>query len=153
VAHGSGRENPGHCVDGRLAHGIPVRSVLSEPRFDFGAASATHGKHPMSNSARQRNEGFFTISVGLTDHSLSRGCSEKLGGSMGSHLACPSVAPCARHHRLRSRSLGSGKKQLVTVGIVDLDHVVTPPGGPTGNRALDDFTTKLGKPIPGQLDE
>jgi len=55
--------------------------------------------------------------------------------------------------RLRSCSLGSGKQELITVGVVDLDHVVTPPGDLAGNRALDDFTAKLGKPVLGQLDE
>ena len=54
---------------------------------------------------------------------------------------------------LTGRASAQGKQQLITVGVVDLDHVVTPPGGFAGNRALDDFTAKLGKPVLGQLDE
>jgi hypothetical protein len=52
-----------------------------------------------------------------------------------------------------SCSLGSRKKQLIAVGIVDLEHVVTPPGFLARNGALDDFTTKICKPVRGQLDE
>src|SRR4029077_7020100 len=47
--------------------------------------------------------------------------------------------------------LGRGKQQLISVGIDDLDHVVTPPGLLGRNRALDDFTAKRGESIDGQL--
>src|SRR5260370_24446320 len=43
--------------------------------------------------------------------------------------------------------LGRGKQQLISVGIDDLDHVVTPPGLLGRNRALDDFTAKCGESI------
>jgi hypothetical protein len=45
------------------------------------------------------------------------------------------------------------KKQLVAVGVVDLDDVVTPPRFLAGNRALDDLPAKLRKPSRSQLDE
>jgi hypothetical protein len=41
---------------------------------------------------------------------------------------------------LLSRGKLRGKQQLISVGIDDLDHVVTPPGLLARNRALDDFT-------------
>jgi hypothetical protein len=34
-----------------------------------------------------------------------------------------------------------------------MDYVVTPPGFLAGNRALDDLTAKIRKPLRGQLDE
>jgi hypothetical protein len=49
--------------------------------------------------------------------------------------------------------LGSGEQQLISVGIDDLNHVVTPPGLLGRNRALDDFTAKRGESIDGQFDE
>src|SRR6266436_2102213 len=49
--------------------------------------------------------------------------------------------------------LGRGKQQLISVGIDDLDHVVTPPGLLGGNRALDDFTAKCGESIDVQCHE
>src|SRR5882724_8746320 len=49
--------------------------------------------------------------------------------------------------------LGGGKQQLITVGIDDLDHVVTPPGLLARNRALDDFTAKRGESSDGQFHE
>src|SRR5437870_12421963 len=51
------------------------------------------------------------------------------------------------------RSLGKREKQFIAVWIVDLDYVVAPPGVVARNRALDEFTAKLRKPIHGQLDE
>src|SRR5213080_2871678 len=54
---------------------------------------------------------------------------------------------------LRFRSLRNRKKQLIAVGIVNLEHVVLPPGFLAENRALDDFTTKICQPFRGQLDE
>ena len=45
------------------------------------------------------------------------------------------------------------KEQLIAVGIVDLDHVVPPPGLLAGNRALDELTAKICEPVRGQLDE
>ena len=49
--------------------------------------------------------------------------------------------------------LGRGKQQLISVGIDDLDYVVTPPGLLAGNRALDDFMAKRGESIYGQFHE
>src|SRR6266404_3062615 len=53
---------------------------------------------------------------------------------------------------LRSKlySFGSGEEQLIAVGIVDLDHVITPPRFLARNRALDDLTAKLRYAILGQ---
>src|SRR6266496_1154211 len=45
------------------------------------------------------------------------------------------------------------KEQLVAVGIVDLEHIVAPPGFLAGNRALGEFTAKVCEPVRGQLDE
>src|SRR5258708_15607086 len=59
----------------------------------------------------------------------------------------------ARLARFRAGLLGRGKQQLVSVGIDDLDHVVTPPGLLAGNRALDDFTAKCGESIDVQCYE
>ena len=47
-------------------------------------------------------------------------------------------------------SARSGEEQLIAVGIIDLDHVITPPRFLAGNRALDDLTTKLRYAILGQ---
>src|SRR5882762_2608703 len=49
--------------------------------------------------------------------------------------------------------LGRGKQQFISVGIDDLDHVVTPPGLLGRNRALDDFTAKRGESIDVQCHE
>src|SRR6266704_808283 len=49
--------------------------------------------------------------------------------------------------------LGRGKQQLISVGIDNLDHVVTPPGLLGRNRALDDFTAKRGESIDVQCHE
>src|SRR6266481_2586303 len=49
--------------------------------------------------------------------------------------------------------LGRGKQQLISVGIDDLHHVVTPPGLLGRNRALDDFTAKRGESIDVQCHE
>jgi hypothetical protein len=49
--------------------------------------------------------------------------------------------------------LGRGEQQLISVGIDDLDHVVTSPGLLVRNRALDDFTAKRGESIDGQFHE
>src|SRR5207245_7178072 len=49
--------------------------------------------------------------------------------------------------------LGRGKQQLISVGVDDLNHVVTPPGLLGRNRALDDFTAKRGESIDGQFHE
>src|SRR5258708_12575101 len=53
----------------------------------------------------------------------------------------------ARLARFRAGLLGRWKQQFISVGIDDLDHVVTPPGLLGGNRALDDFTAKCGESI------
>src|SRR5436190_19081198 len=45
------------------------------------------------------------------------------------------------------------KEQLIAIGIVDLDHVITPPRFLVRNRALDDFMAKICKPFRGQIDE
>src|SRR5882724_3903910 len=65
----------------------------------------------------------------------------------------PCFGAISVHSILRSWSLGNWKQQLIAVRVVDLDHVVPPPRGFVGNRAVDDFTAKLGKPVLGQLDE
>src|SRR5437899_2302449 len=59
----------------------------------------------------------------------------------------------ARLARFRAGLLGRGKQQFVSVGIDDLNHVVTPPGLLARNRALDDFTAKRGESIDGQFHE
>src|SRR5207253_5542161 len=45
------------------------------------------------------------------------------------------------------------EEQLIAIGIVDLDHVITPPRFLARNRALDDLIAKICKPFRGQLDE
>jgi len=47
-------------------------------------------------------------------------------------------------------SARSREEQFIAVGIVDLDHVITPPRFLAGNRALDDLTAKLRNAILGQ---
>src|SRR6058998_3397506 len=59
----------------------------------------------------------------------------------------------ARLARFRAGLLGRGKQQFISVGIDDLDHVVTPPGLLARNRALDDFTAKRAESIAGQFHE
>src|SRR5438552_5380802 len=59
----------------------------------------------------------------------------------------------ARLARFRAGLLGHGKQQLISVGIDDLDHVVTPPGLLGRNRALDDFTAERGESIDVQCHE
>src|SRR5260370_2585212 len=54
---------------------------------------------------------------------------------------------------MKGNLLGRGEQQLTSVGIDDLDHVVTPPGLLARNRALDDFTAKRGESIDGQFHE
>src|SRR5260370_41539426 len=49
------------------------------------------------------------------------------------------AAALQKKSRLEAGLLGHGKQQLISVGIDDLDHVVTPPGLLGRNRALDDF--------------
>src|SRR5260370_11730183 len=49
--------------------------------------------------------------------------------------------------------LGGGKQQLISVGIDDLNHVVTPPGLLGRNRALEEFTAKRGESIDVQCHE
>src|SRR5216683_8242545 len=49
--------------------------------------------------------------------------------------------------------LGRGKQQLISVGIDNLDHVVTPPGLLGRNRALNDFTAKRDESIDVQCHE
>src|SRR5260370_16265520 len=46
-----------------------------------------------------------------------------------------------------------GKEQLIAVGIVDLDHVITPPRFLARNQALDDFMAKICNPFWVQCDE
>src|SRR5258706_1236559 len=59
----------------------------------------------------------------------------------------------ARLARFRAGLLGRGKQQFISVGIDDLDHVVTPPGLLGRNRALNDFTAKRGESIDVQCHE
>ena len=42
------------------------------------------------------------------------------------------------------------EEQLIAVGIVDLDHVITPPRFLAGNRALDELSAKLRYALRGQ---
>src|SRR5258708_22489999 len=59
----------------------------------------------------------------------------------------------ARLARFRAGLLGHGKQQFISIGIDDLDHVVTPPGLLGRNRALDDFTAKRRESIDVQCHE
>src|ERR1700674_2273515 len=63
------------------------------------------------------------------------------------------TSPVRRARQVKYCLLGRGKQQLISVGIDDLDHVVTPPGLLARNRALDDFTAKRGESIDGQFHE
>src|SRR5260370_3241083 len=74
----------------------------------------------------------------------------------GLHKARRKRRPAAalqKKRRLEAGLLGHGKQQLISVGIDDLDHVVTPPGLLGGHRALDDFTAKRGESIDVQCHE
>src|SRR3982074_1307623 len=79
----------------------------------------------------------------------------KSAGARSPGYISPAIVDGLRMRQSHSAvcSLGMRKKQLIAVGIVDLEHVVAPPRFLTGNRALDDFTAKLRKPVQGQLNE
>ena len=57
------------------------------------------------------------------------------------------------HGVIRVGSPGGGKEQFVTVGIVDLNTVVTPPRLLAWNRALGELTAKICQAVWRQLDE
>ena len=54
---------------------------------------------------------------------------------------------------VRDSSRGRGKEQFVAIGVVYLDHVVSPPGDLVRHRAIDELPVKFGKATPSQLDE
>src|ERR1700676_708044 len=68
-------------------------------------------------------------------------------------LGSGSVSDYATYRQVKCCLLGRGKQQLISVGIDDLNHVVTPPGLLGRNRALDEFTAKRGESIDVQCHE